>query len=239
MNTLSKPCMKCKAVKPFSEFYIRSGIKVPTEPGHYNSECKFCIKERRRKAVPMPRGISRVETENLAIRYLATCGIPALPGKANMMPDTDIVALGVVGIEVKLGTWSHQGRREICSFSTTPKQQQRGFLAHLVMMIVPRDFAFTFHIMDAAHPAFFKDGHVKSSWGYVEDRYESLKFGSYYTVLTEDVMQEARDNTALVLQKAQEISEALRSGKTLAELLPCVSQPNWDLVGGVIPELYG
>src|SRR5690606_29598680 len=105
MSTVSRPCSKCKLVKPLSAFYAQYDYRTPdhppTEPGHVNSECMDCMKERGKKTKRIHPTVPRALTEAIAIEYLTQHGIHALPGKAVHAADVDIVAWGGVWIEVK------------------------------------------------------------------------------------------------------------------------------------------
>lgn len=229
MDSVTKVCRNnnCKhggMPQSINNFYKRSGTS-----GHV-SECKDCMKMRGNNYQKLPRGVSKVESENIALRYLASQGIVARPGKNCGMPDTDITAWDCVGIEVKLGVWSHSGRQKVCSFTITPKQQNRGILAHLIMMMIPRSGEYTYHIVPASHPIFFKDGKRKLAWTYVEDRHEAQKHGDRYVVFTEDIAEESQNAVHLIENMRHFIAACMRNGINLDNLLPCVSEPDWSLV---------
>lgn len=216
MFTLSKVCVRCKTDKPFSEFYIRSGYNTPdnppTEPGHYNSECKFCIQDRSKQSKHLPATEPRAKTEIIAINRLHQEGIHALPGKAVLASDVDVVAWGCVWIEVK---YSRLGRRHGVVpgfiFNATPAQMRRGFLAHIVMLICEHpDGHCTFHLFDAKDPVFYIHGRVKSGMTFRPKQLEAIKHGNNRVVMTQPMMDAAHNAWHHIENVRQRISEELR-----------------------------
>lgn len=200
MDTVTKPCCGCKLDKPLTEFYTRSGVHNPTEPGHYVSECKVCMKRRSKHSTLNPYE-PRVLTEQLAIEKLLDIGIFALPGKAIAAADVDVVAWGCVWIEVKYARLEFQRGVKKFKFNTTPKQQQRGFLADLVMLIC--DYGeddLTYHLFEANHPVFYMDegSRVKSGFTFTPDAMEAKKHGDNRVVMTQPMMDEAQDRWDMI-----------------------------------------
>lgn len=209
MSTVSKSCVRCHTEKPVSEFYIRSGCKLPTDPGHYLSECKACMKQRNQSTNPVPPTVPRAPTEILAIEYLRQHKVPALPGKAIHAVDVDVVAWGHVWIEIKFSRLESRGQIEQFTFATTPKQQQRGFLAHLVMLICDYGDKTTYHLFRANHPVFYIHDRIKSGFTFTPGAMEAKKHGANRVVMTQPLMDEAQDRVALVYEVMKEIEEAL------------------------------
>lgn len=211
MTTVSKRCTSCKQEKPFSEFYVRSGIDYPTEPGHYNSECKECLKARSRTTIQLPVTMPRAFTESLAIAYLKHHGIGALPGKAVKATHVDIAAWGHVWIEVKYSKLRSRAGASYFQFNVSPAQRKRGFLAHLVMLICEYpDTRRTYHLFRADHPVFFKDGHAKNGFTFRPGATHALKHGNNRVVMTQPMMDEAQDRIDLVWKTLLELSEKLK-----------------------------
>lgn len=193
MDTLTKVCCGCKLDKPLSEFYIRSGTTDPTEPGHYVSECKSCMKVRSKNNGTLNPYEPRVLTEQLAIARLLDVGIFALPGKAIAASDVDVVAWGCVWIEVKYARYQFERGVRKFKFNTTPKQQQRGFLADLVMLICDYGDDLTYHLFEANHPVFYMGDRVKSGFTFTPGALEAKKHGDNRVVMTQPLMDEAQD----------------------------------------------
>jgi hypothetical protein len=220
MNTLSKCCTRCKAEKPLTEFYIRSGYQrldnSPVEPGHYNSECKACLSQRSKVAKRLPDTMPRTKNEILALTYLKKHGIPALPGKALAAADVDVVCYIAVWLEVKLARLERKGNAHRFTFETTPKQQQRGFLADVVMLICEyRPGVYTYHFFRPDHPVFYMQDRVKSGFTFTPGATKALKHGLNRVVMTQPMMDEARDRVSLIEEALQRARERLRSGETL------------------------
>lgn len=202
MDTVTKPCCGCKLDKPLTDFYVRSGVTNPSEPGHYVSECKLCMKRRSKKNGRLDPYEPRVLTEQLAIERLLDVGIFALPGKAISAAEVDVVAWGCVWIEVKYARYeSHRGVMKF-KFDTTPKQQQRGFLADLVMLICDYGEELTYHLFEANHPVFYMDNgsRVKSGFTFTPGAMEAKKHGDNRVVMTQPMMDSAQDRWDLIGQ---------------------------------------
>lgn len=204
MDTVTKPCRGCKANKTLDQFYIRSGVSNPTEPGHYVSECKSCMKVRSKNNGTLDPYEPRVLTEQLAIERLLDVGIFALPGKAISASDVDVVAWGCVWIEVKYARYEFKRGVKKFTFNTTPKQQQRGFLADLVMLICDYGDELTYHLFDANNPVFYMDqgSRVKSGFTFTPGAMEAKKHGDNRVVMTQPMMDDAQDRWDLIGQYA-------------------------------------
>lgn len=210
MLTTTKVCTACQLPKTLAEFYVRSGCKNPTEPGHYLSECIACMKLRNftRKLIPIEE--SRVPTENLAIKRLKQENIWAQTGKASNAPDVDVTAMGMVRIEVKHSRLEYRRGKEMFRFDTTPKQQQRGFLADLVMLICEWKLeTLTYHLFRANDPVFYIHGHVKTGLTYPPGRTHALKHGNNRVVMTQSMMDTAENHWQLVPELYYELSQHL------------------------------
>jgi hypothetical protein len=209
-----KLCVRCNKSKSFDKFYVRSGINNPTEPGHYNSECKECLKERSRITGHRVRTEPVVEAERMAIEYLTRHGIAALPGKAVAAVDVDVVCWGHVWIEVKYSGMKHRGRQEQFVFTATPKQRTHGFRAHLVMLICEwPDNRHSYHLFDAHDPVFYMGDRVKSGFTYTPGNTEAKKHGDNRVVMVDPLMIRACDRVGLIWAKMKEISEELKGRK--------------------------
>lgn len=217
-STLTKLCANCNELrvyspdKKISQFYVRSGIKNPTEPGHYISECKSCMAKRNLHRTPIGEEESRVYTENLAIKRLKSAGIWAQTGKSSQAPDVDVTAMGSVWIEVKYSLLDFRRGVKMFKFETTPKQQQRGFLADIVMLICewsPR--VYTYHLFRATDEVFYMKGRVKSAFTFVPGRTVALKHGNNRVVMVQSMMDAAQNNWALVEEIYREHAAQLPS----------------------------
>lgn len=212
MLTLTKVCRRCKVIKPVTEFYVRSGVQNPIEAGHYNSECKSCLKERSKVTGTVHPTMPRVLSECLAIDALKANGIACLPGKAVHAADVDVVAWGHVKIEVKYAKLEFNRAEDNFSFVTTPKQQQRGFLAHIVMLICDYGDRLTYHLFDATDEVFYINGHVKSGFIFTPGQMEQLKHQRTRVKLTQPIMDAHENCWNLVWKYVKQISEDLKTG---------------------------
>lgn len=140
-----------------------------------------------------------MRTENLAISKLKEMGIWAQPGKASDAPDVDVTAWGCVWIEVKHARLEPKGSTEEFTFTMTPKQVKRGFLADLVMLIcewLPETY--TFHLFRADDPVFYMNDRLKTGFTYRPGRKKALKHGLNRVVMTSYMMDEARERWGLI-----------------------------------------
>lgn len=216
MITVPDVCSRCKKPKDPSEFYTR-----PNGKGHL-SECKDCMKARNKDRTPLPATQPRAPTEIVAIDYLKSQGIYAAPGKSVKTSHCDVVAWGVVGIEIKWGHLTSSGTRIEWTFNATPVQRKRGFIGHLVMLICdPKDgSAPTFHIFRKDDPVFYiwrpgeSGSRLKTGFTYFRGREEALKHGDNRVVMTDAMMDQAQDRTSLIWETMAEISRGLMESPT-------------------------
>lgn len=208
---LSKVCHRCHQNKPYTEFYKRrlSEGMQHVLPGHYVSECKTCMKERSAQSANIPVEVPRAETEKLAITALRRAGHHALPGKAISAAHVDVVVWGAVWIEVKYSRLTYQRGRRKFIFSASPAQQERGFLAHLVMLICDYDDHTTYHLFPADFPAFYKDGRLKIGFTFTPGDYAPRKHGNNRTVMVQGMMNEAENRWELIGYQMRKISGEL------------------------------
>lgn len=198
--------------QPLSAYYVRSGVVEPSEPGHYLSECKACMKGRNNTLRRLPAQEPRAATEKLAITYLHQHGVHALPGKAVHAADVDVVAWGGVWLEVKHAKQQKLRGHNAFSFTTTHKQQQRGFLAHLVLLICEYpNGTRTFHLFEATDPVFYMHDRIKSGFVFRVGSTGALKHGASRVVMTQAMMDAARDRLSLIPQVMRGISKGLRT----------------------------
>lgn len=204
-------CIHAGDEQPVSNFYVRSGYKDnPMLPGHYNSECKDCLKARNGSVRNLPLEESRVASENLAIKHLKSFGIWAQTGKDSGAPDVDLTAWGVVWIEVKHARLEPHGGVEEFTFMTTPKQQKRGLLADIVMLICewsPENY--TYHLFRSTDPVFYIEGRVKTGFTFRPGRTHALKHGLNRVVMTTGMMDQAQNNWELIDAVRLEHAETL------------------------------
>lgn len=220
MDTVLKKCNRCKVEKPFSEFYPRSGYtkpdNLPTVSGHYIGDCKACMKDRSKTQVRLPKTIPRAATEIIGIDILKKAGIPTLPGKAVHAADVDLVCYGSVWVECKYSRLVRQNSEDAFKFDMTPKQQKGGFRADLVMLICDYpDGERTAHLFDAKHPVFYMQGRVKSGLVYTVGLQQQRKHFANRTVMTEPMMNEAKDAFYLIKNRLFAIELELKRGETL------------------------
>jgi hypothetical protein len=206
-----KTCVSCKKPLEDSAFYPRSG-----KPHLTNSECKDCMKTRSLNQTPLPVGTSRVATEMDVIGILARYGIPAQPGRDLRHKWVDVIAWGNVLIEVKSSTRRSYGQ---FIFMLSPKQQQRGLLADLVVLICKQPTGDTYHIFPVDHPIFYSSGVRKESVVYAQtapNRRIPTRKGREIVPLTPHLMQSHQDKWSLVTEIRDLKSDALRLQHTVS-----------------------
>lgn len=211
---------ECGKIKPYSEFYVRSGYGTLDNPaildGHFVSECIACMKKRSQDQTRIVPWESHVIAEQLAIIALQQAGIWAQTGKATSAPDVDVVAWGSVWIEVKHAKLRRKGNKQTFSFVTTPAQQERGFLAHVVMLICEYPEArFTYHLFHADNPIFHKaNGTVKSGFTYSLGRMSAVAKGrGTKDQLTLPIMNESQNDWSIIELHRQWIADDLKDGE--------------------------
>lgn len=215
----SKPCNRCGIVKDYSEFYTRPTFGTPEKPavldGHFVTECKACMRERSNNQKRLPPWESQVKSEQLAIDYLMSKGIWATTGKMTSAPDVDVAIFGLIWMEVKHARFDNKGSRGDFVFVTTPPQQARGFLGHVVMLICEYpDGRLTHHIFDALDPVFYRDdGALKSGFTFVPGKLAPAPQGrNYKHQLTQPIMDAAQDDTKIIVEWLTTLRRLLASG---------------------------
>lgn len=172
------------------------------------------MKERGKKPKPKEPWVSLVESENIAIEAFMSHGIGATTGKSANAPDFDLMLWGWLGAEVKHAKLeTPRGESQSFKFNTTTKQQDRGFLAHVVLLICEwPDGHMTFHLFDAKEPYFYRpDGRVKSALTYTPGhKKKSGRVG--FNPLTPEVMDAHKDKWSLVYELLLKLSAQLRKG---------------------------
>lgn len=211
---------KCGKIKPYSEFYVRSGYGTKERPallpGHFTTECIECMRERGKKLRPKEPWISLVESENIAIEALMSHGIGAVTGKSANAPDFDVIAWGWIGIEVKYARLiTTRGKSQQFTFHTTLKQRDRGLLAHVVMLICEYPGGHrTYHLFDAKAPYFYTKTHaLKTGFTFTPDNLRKSKAGrAGHYALTQQVMDAHKDYWGIIGQYLLKLSKQFAEG---------------------------
>lgn len=210
MDTVSKVCCRCNIEKPLTEFYPRK------HTNSYVSECKDCMKERSRQTSNNNQDylMPRASTELLAIQYLHANGIPTLPGKALHYSHVDAIAFGCIQIEVKYSRLSYHRGASKFVFNATPAQMKHSFRAHLVMLICDYgdDEGLTHHFFLPSNEVFYIDGRMKSGFTFTPGALEAKKHGNNRVVMTQPLMDEARDRLELIYLKLKEYIAEIKQG---------------------------
>ena len=218
----SKECRRCHRVKDFSEFYVRPTYGTLGKPaiidGHFNSECKECLKSRSVTQIRTVPWESTILSEQLAIDYLMSKGIWTQTGKATTAPDVDLVSWGCVWLEVKHSRLEMEtgGRSNRFKFVCTPSQIQRSFLAHVVMLICEYNPSrLTYHLFHSDAPFFYKeDGTLKTGITFTPDELRRSQSGRLgHNPLTQEAMDAAQDNIGLIEQWRCWIANDLSEGE--------------------------
>jgi len=210
---MNKSCTRCEKEKPLTEFYRRSGVNTIETYADVISECIDCMKERAKTQTRLPKTTPRVTSEIFAIEYLQSKGIPAVPGKAVSAADVDVVAFGCVWIDVKYDKEHWHRNDMVFFFSNTNKQIRDGYKGHIVMLICDHDDGTrTHHFFRPNHPVFyFKDGRRKTAFNHVKGRTKARKHWQNRTVMTQQMMDAAQDDVAMVWDTLKDISEGLKT----------------------------
>ncbi len=196
----SKVCRDCQNEKPVSEFYIRSDGR------NYNSVCIECMKLRSRKSKRdnLSRLVSTVDSETQVLSELHQLGIPAWPGKAMSHTWADIVAWGIVRIEVKVSTPNEKG---IYTWHFTPSQIQNGVRGDVVILIRNEPTRPTYFILRQDSPVFhLENGDRKSAVVYPIRRWASRLY-------LNELMEASVDQWQLINQVRDELCNQLELGQ--------------------------
>jgi hypothetical protein len=202
-----KTCKACGKSLPVTAFYKRSSVRLDS----YTSECKSCMIARSRN-IPshlrhLPADVPRAKSEILALDYLRSACIPALPGKAFKLAHVDVVAWGCVWIEVKYSSLRADPRPRF-QFAATPLQIKRGYLAHVMMLICDYGDKQTYHLFPSDHEVFYReyaDGarKVKSAVSYIPDVTGSTKRGAPGTITPTDDLMKAHEGKIDFIEQAR------------------------------------
>lgn len=211
---------KCGKIKPYSEFHVRSGYGTSEKPatmdGHFLTECKNCMRVRGNHKSVVPPWESLVKAEQLAIDYFFARGIWATTGKMTNAPVVDLTCWGVVWVEVKHAKLRHKGRRDSFDFTTSVTQQERGLLAHVVLLVCEYpDGCFKYHLFYADDPVFSKaNGSLKSGFSFVPGKMKPSKQGrGTVNQLTQDIMDAAENRVEIIEQWRQWMIADLCAGE--------------------------
>ncbi len=173
-------CIECGDTDP-ARFYRKSDYNHL-----FYSRCKSCTKLSRENYSLPDADKSGHTSENQTIQILQSVGIFATPGKVSSRLHYDIVAWGIVNIEVKLGIFSNGGPDARFRFTHRQVSHPR---RDLCVLIMPRKHDKTYHVFRATHDIFYKyDGAHRPSVYY----HPNPKFTRPHSLvgpkLTKDIM---------------------------------------------------
>jgi hypothetical protein len=100
--------------------------------------------------------------------------------------------------------------REKYTFHTTPRQGQRGLLADVVMLICDDGDTPTFHLFRPDDEVFFIKGRLKTGFTFTPGAVVAEKHGNNRVVMTQPMMDTARNRWALVWAALKAQSDALK-----------------------------
>lgn len=189
----TKICIDCHKEKEVGEFYLRSDGR------NYTSVCKPCMKERSAINSKNSRSkfISTIDSENALLNALHQQGIPAWPGKAMSHTFADIIAWGIVKIEVKYSATSPKFK-----WHFTPAQVKAGVRGHITVLVMEDQYS----ILRSDDPVFrHANGERKQALVYPNSRIAGTTINQTIEagVNRWDVIQSVRD----------ELCQQLRQGK--------------------------
>lgn len=203
--TETKICSACGETLPITSFYKRASVKKAS----YVSECKSCMKQRSQSnhLRRLPADVPRVASEVLALEYLRGAGIPSAPGKAFRLADVDIVAWGCVWVEVKYSVLRPAPRPRF-QFAATHLQGQRGYLAHVIMLICDYGDKQSYHLFPSDHAIFYRefaDGNrkVKTAVCYIPESGGSTKRGAPSAIVPTDALMKQHENNLDLIEQVR------------------------------------
>lgn len=154
------------------------------------------------------------ETQVLAV--LCNLGIPAVLGKYSPFPYVDIVAWGVVRVEVKVARPNHYGHFVFAFWS----QVRTGLKADVLVLGCVTSDKTTYHTFDPGNPVFYHaDGGLKTATIYIPDRVATTEPRG---TLTPEMMHTAADNWDLITASRERIGKAIADGSYPYERL-CIN----------------
>jgi hypothetical protein len=154
--------------------------------------------------------VPRAATEILALNYLHSKGIPALPGKALRHSHVDVIAFGCVDIEIKYSRLEYKGMEEQFVFTATRAQQYGGFRAQIVILVCDWNDKVTYHLFKTDNPVFYLKGRVKNGLTFTPGRLVAKKHGNNRVVMVQSMMDEAQDNLTLIYEQLRAVSQKLK-----------------------------
>lgn len=189
----TKYCTDCKECKDLSEFYINSW-------GYAISRCKPC--QRQFMARYTKETATSPEHETDLINYLTKNGVFAQHGKQTRYARVDVVAWGMIRIEVKLMKLDTTQGVDYYYAGNSPSQRKNGYKADIVCLVMRGEFYF----FDVNHPAFYRDDKLKTKVLYTPSKQYGAKSGS--TQFTRLDFQKARDSIEMIEELRQEWIES-------------------------------
>lgn len=213
MNTVTAICPHCNQECSLSEFRPTKLHPEGTDP-----RCNACAK-RGVLRIPPPPLLSRVPHENWLIRELRNRRYYADRGVMFSKPLVDIIVRGCVWIEAKYSKLRFEGGHDQYSFVMSKAQRNASLLAHIVVLIChsPSE-EISYHLFRADDPAFYMDPrsgelrHLKSGVRYQPGRQQAKRQWTNRIVMTDRMMETARNNWTLIDDVEREISEDLGRG---------------------------
>lgn len=179
------------------------------------------MNERSKNQERLPATTPRVKSETIAIDYLRSKGVYAVPGKSVSSAHVDVVAWGCVGIEVKYAKF---GKPENgFTFNASTPQVKRGhYLGEVVMLICDYGDRMTFHFFQSDDEVFYIDRKIgekqrvpiyerglKYAVTFVPDASAGTKHSGNRVVMTPDMMTSAQDAYDLIELYRQAIATSL------------------------------
>ena len=191
----TKVCIDCRKAKGVGEFYLRSDGR------NYTSVCKECMKKRSaiNSKAQRSKFISTVDSENALLNALHQQGIPAWPGKAMSHTFADVIAWGIVKIEVKYAAPDERGRFK---WHFTPSQVKAGVRGHITVLALENRYS----VLRSDDPLFYHpDGERKSGFVYPNSR-SGLAF-------VNQAIEAGINHWSIVQTVRDELCQQLREGR--------------------------
>ncbi len=202
----TKYCTTCKKTKSIEEFYKSRGAA----DGRQN-RCKTCYRVIARCNKAKPKHEASHQSEQYVIDVLKSQGIYCAAGKSSEYKYCDLIAWGCVRIEVKTANQKDGA----FMFTSTPRQQEHGFVADLVILVCKWEDETTLHIFPSNHPVFYRSGRIKS--GFYYDPYIYKRKSGHGGRLTNALMKQHQNRWDLIECKRLEIASGEQSEHSIHE----------------------